>query len=173
MTFALISQSLITDNSRATPEILKQSPRFGVNDSSMTWSSNERISCRSSPRPRSLGNSIKPSDSSARPNSLAEHSMPSEVIPFKSLGLIVIFPGNTAPTGAKATESPTRTLSAPQTITRLCSDPVLTWHIFNLSASGCFSTASTLAVTTPEKPGDADVSSSTSRPTMVNCSANC
>ncbi len=100
--------------SRASPAMLRQSPRFGVSPSSMTWSSSASSATMSSPTGASAGNSSRPSTRLVIPSSSAEHSMPQDSTP-RSLARLIFSPGSSAPSRAKGTRSPARTLLAPQT----------------------------------------------------------
>ncbi len=113
---SLTSHWLSTPSSRATPSILKQSPRFGVKSSSIILSSSCKYSRIFCPGGASAGSSIKPSALSASPNSFSEHSIPNDSTPRNFAGLILKSPGNTAPTLASGIIRPGRTFVAPQTI---------------------------------------------------------
>ena len=90
------------------------------------------------------------------------------------MGLIYVNPegpnGEPDPLAA-ATDMPARTLGAPQTICCIAPPP-LTWQTRSRSASGCGSTASTRATTTPEKSGTTGSTASTSSPARVRRSAS-
>ena len=126
----------------------------------------------SAPTGASAGNTIKPSTSSGMPNSLPEHNMPLDTWPRILVGLILKSPGNTAPGKEQGTLMPTLTLGAPQTIWINSPVPASTWVMFKRSASGCFSTCLTSAITTPVNAGAAGSTSSTSKPDMVSKCAN-
>jgi len=99
--------------------------------------------------------------------------MPCETMPRSLAFLIFRSSGMRAPTVASGAFIPAQTLGAPQTICKGPSSPAATWHTCNLSASGCASTDSTSATTTPLKPPATGSTESTSRPAIVSCSASC
>ena len=154
--------------SRAMPRIDIASPRLGVTASSNTVSSRARYSRRLAPTGASEGNSMMPSESSLKPNSLAEHNMPADSTPRSLAALILRSPGNCAPTVASAVLKPARAFGAPQTI---CSSgapsPRLTAQTRNLSACGCSSALMISATRTPSNGGAAVAIDSSSKPAMV------
>src|SRR5579883_491985 len=74
----------------ANPFILKQSPRLGVMETSITKSVSFKYSQIFSPNFASCGNCNKPSPCSDKPNSTAEHNIPCDVTPRSSLVLILV-----------------------------------------------------------------------------------
>jgi len=152
--------------SRARPTRLRQSARLGVSFSVMSLSSSSRQERISMPTGASAGSTSRPSTLSSRPISLAPHSMPDDSTP-RTLACLISICGSFAPTRAQGTFWPTATLGAPHTICSGSASPTFTLHTRRRSASGCGSTASTSATTTPAKGGAAGSTASTSRPAMV------
>ena len=124
------------------------------------------------PTGASLASEMIPSDSSPRPNSAAEHNMPFDTTP-RILDLRSFMPfGSVTPGVANGVFIPLTTFGAPQTISRISPLPFDTLHTLKRSASGCFSTSSTSAITTPSSPAPSCSMPSTSCPAIVRRSPN-
>ena len=170
----LNAQPVSADTSRAIPLMLRQSARFGVIFSVNTVSSKSRYSRMFAPTGASCGRMCKPfTPSSGRPSSSVEHNIPFDTTPRILVGLILKLPGNTAPGNEHGTLMPAFTFGAPHTICINSPVPASTWVTFKRSASGCFSTDFTSAITTPVNAGAAVSASSTSRPDMVSKCESC
>ena len=169
----LNAQPVNADTSRAMPLMLRQSARFGVIFSVKTVSSKSRYSRMFVPTGASCGRMCRPfTPSSGSPSSSVEHNIPFDTTPRILVGLILKLPGNTAPGNEHGTLMPAFTFGAPHTICTNSPVPASTWVTFKRSASGCFSTDFTSAITTPVNAGAAVSASSTSKPDMVNrCSS--
>ena len=87
--------------------------------------------------------------------------MPSDTTPRILRRSSVNPPGSVAPAGAYGATIPATTFGAPHT-TRVCPAPKSTSTSDSLSASGCFTTSSTLPATTPviSSPGCSTLSTS-------------
>ena len=81
------------------------------------------------------------------PNSPTEHIIPADVIPLSSPVLIFLPPGNSAPSFATGTISPTFTFGAPVTICNF-SVPTSTCVITRWSESSCFFISNIFPITT-------------------------
>ena len=127
----------------------KQSTRFEVGSSSITGSDTGITSESGVPGASPLCWSSKtamPAASSPISSSASERIIPLDSTP-RSLALPSLVPsGITAPGSATGTVCPAATLAAPQTIVRVPS-PASTSQTLSRSASGCFSTDSTLPTT--------------------------
>ena len=126
--------------SRATPQIPKQSTRFGVTSSSSTGSASGSTSASGVPGAGSSSSTRMPSASSPSSSSETERIIPSEATPRSFALRSFSPPGIRAPGRATATVWPAATLGAPQTIVRSPSpSPVSTVQTRSRSASGCCS----------------------------------
>ncbi len=161
---------LMTPISRATPEMPRQSPRFGVSSMSITTSSSCRCAASGSPTGARSSRLMMPSASSPSPSSAAEHSIPWDSTPRILLRRILRPSGRRAPTSATGARMPANTFGAPHTTESVSPLPASTLHTLRRSASGCAPTSSTWA-TTMSSPRRASGSAlSTSRPAAVSCS---
>ena len=130
--------------SRATPQWLIASARFGVKPISKTSSvSISNISDAGVPGFKSSARTIIPSWLSPIPSSSSAHIIPwlssPRILPFFILKPLPSLSYNVVPIVATGTFCPAATLGAPQTICTGASPPKSTLVIFSLSALGCFS----------------------------------
>ena len=151
--------------SRATPRCPQQSARLRVRSNSRTTScSIPNASKTPSPSGVVGGKITMPSESSASPSSLSEHSIPSESIPKIPRRAISIPLGMVVPSVASATMSPSVMLVAPHHTWRTSPSPASTKHRVTLAASGCFSVRTIFAVITPATGLPTSCISSTGKP---------
>ena len=163
--------------SRATPYTERQWAKLGVSFKVSRVSSRRKCVRMSWPNGASAASSYKPPWSSDSLSSSAEHNIPWLSTPRKMLGLIrkglPSSPGgSSAPTSAQGTRMPTRALGAPHTMLSKLPCPTSTWQTRRRSALGCCWAALISPTTIWQKGGATGLRSSTSRPAMVNTSAN-